>query len=127
MTFRPILSGILAVGVLLVLPACGKKQPTTPSTVADSQANPSSQAADGAAVPAPAGTANPTEVTNPADVQGTLGLLTDAVRKYCVEQRKVPSTIEEVIAAGYIRNAPAPPPGKKFAINSRREVILANR
>lgn len=54
--------------------------------------------------------------------------LTQAVRKYSAEKQRVPTSLNEVVAAGYMKNIPAAPPGKRFAINPKRvEVILINQ
>lgn len=53
--------------------------------------------------------------------------LTQAVRRYGLEQRRAPKTLEEVAAAGYLKALPEAPQGKKFAINSKLEVYIANR
>jgi hypothetical protein len=56
-----------------------------------------------------------------------LGQLTTALRRYAAEQRRVPKTFEEFAATGVVQ-FPAPPAGKKFAIDpSRLEVVLVNR
>lgn len=61
-------------------------------------------------------------------MSAVLGELTQAVRRYGMEKRKVPATVEEVMGAGYIRTMPAPPVGKKFAIDKERmEVVLVRK
>ena len=63
-----------------------------------------------------------------ADPNAALGELTQALRKFSAEKQRVPASLSEVVAAGYVRSLPQPPPGKRFAINRQRvEVILANR
>lgn len=52
-----------------------------------------------------------------------LAEVTQAVRKYAAEKQRVPTSVQEVVAAGYLR-APAVPPGKKLVINNRLEVEL---
>ena len=51
-------------------------------------------------------------------------MLTQSVRKYSAEKQRVPASLSEVMAAGYVTAMPNPPPGKKFAITRRLEVIL---
>lgn len=54
-----------------------------------------------------------------------LAELTHGLRTYSVEKRKVPTSLNEVVAAGYIKNLPSPPAGKSFAIDSKNlRVIL---
>ncbi len=63
----------------------------------------------------------------PADASAALSVLTQAVRKFSAERRQVPKNLNEVVNAGYIRNLPAAPPGKKFVLDTKRlEVTLAN-
>ena len=67
-------------------------------------------------------------VTVPNDATAALGVLTQAVRKFSAERRRVPENLDEVIRAGYIQNIPDPPAGKKFVLNPKRlEVTLANK
>lgn len=72
--------------------------------------------------------ASTTVGVNPGDPAAALASLTQALRKFSVEQRRVPSSLSEVVAAGYIKNMPPAPPGKKFAISPRRlEVVLVDQ
>jgi hypothetical protein len=52
--------------------------------------------------------------------------LTQAVRKFGAEQRRVPKTLEEVAAGGYLSRIPQAPAGKKFAIDKNLQVYLAS-
>ncbi len=45
--------------------------------------------------------------------------LTQALRKFGVEQRRVPASLNELVTAGYIQKVPQPPPGKAFAIDPK--------
>jgi hypothetical protein len=54
-----------------------------------------------------------------------LGELTQAVRKYAVEQRRAPKALDELVAAGYLSQLPQPPAGKRFAISKTLQVYLA--
>ena len=49
------------------------------------------------------------------------------VRKYGAEQRRVPKTLEELVASNYLSRVPQAPSGKKFAINKNLQVYLANQ
>lgn len=64
---------------------------------------------------------------NASEVELSLALLTQAVRKYSVEQRRVPKTLEELVSAGYLGGVPPAPAGKRFAINQDLKVYLADR
>ncbi len=57
-----------------------------------------------------------------------LGELTQALRRYSVEQQRVPTSLGEVVAAGYVKDLPQAPPGKRLAINPKRvEAVLVNQ
>jgi hypothetical protein len=64
---------------------------------------------------------------DPAQLQAQLNELTQAVRKFGAEQRRVPKSLDEVVASGYISSLPAPPSGKRFAINKSLQVYVANQ
>jgi hypothetical protein len=79
--------------------------------------------------PAPAAATPPAEyVPRPAtpvviatsDPGAAAAELTQALRKYSMENRRVPKTVEELISAGYIKALPTPPQGKKFVIDTKR-------
>ena len=53
--------------------------------------------------------------------------LTQAVRKFGVEQRRVPKNLEELVANGYLPGMPPAPAGKQFAIDKNLQVTLVNR
>ncbi|MBI2949784.1 MAG: hypothetical protein HYY23_19305 [Verrucomicrobia bacterium] len=63
---------------------------------------------------------------NEAQIAAVLNELTQAVRKYSVEQRRVPKSLEEVVASGYWGRIPQAPSGKRFAIDKNLQVYLAN-
>jgi len=58
-----------------------------------------------------------------AEVQTTLTQLTDAARKYNLEKRQPPMSLQDVVAAGYLKEIPAAPPGKRFVLNPRLVVV----
>jgi hypothetical protein len=53
--------------------------------------------------------------------------LTQTVRKYAAEQRKAPQTLDELVAAGYLSHLPVAPTGKRFGIDKKLQVYLADR
>ncbi|MBU6400874.1 MAG: hypothetical protein KGS61_11190 [Verrucomicrobia bacterium] len=59
-----------------------------------------------------------------AATAATLAELTQVVRQYGAEQRQVPSSLDDLVARGYLKTVPAAPKGKRFAINKRLEVFL---
>jgi competence protein ComGC len=62
-----------------------------------------------------------------AQVDAVVNELTQAVRRYAVEQRRVPKALDELVANGYLAGIPSAPAGKKFAINKNLQVYLANQ
>lgn len=63
-----------------------------------------------------------------SELSATLSALTQAVRKYSAEKQRLPLSLDEVLAAGYVKNMPNAPPGKKFVFNPKRvEVILIDQ
>ena len=85
--------------LMLFLVGCGKSSPPSASTGAADRAR----------------------------IDLALNELTQAVRKYAVEQRRAPLTLDELVTNGYLAAIPSTPAGKKFAINKNLQVYLANR
>ncbi|MHB8522406.1 MAG: hypothetical protein ACYDH9_16825 [Limisphaerales bacterium] len=56
-----------------------------------------------------------------------LAELTQLVRKYGAEQRQAPNSLDDLVTKGYLTSVPPAPNGKRFAINKRLEVYLADR
>jgi len=51
--------------------------------------------------------------------------LTQQMRRYALEKRKLPTNLNELVVAGYIKVIPQAPAGKKYAVDSKRaEIIL---
>jgi hypothetical protein len=69
---------------------------------------------------------NSAGASSEAQLKDTLGELTQLVRRYAMEQRSTPPTLQELVNKGYLTNVPPAPGGKKFAINKKLEVYLAN-
>ena len=117
---------IIAGVAIMTLTGCGKNS-GAPETLqvhpaADSQPTPANR-------PAPV-TVTPQYVApvTAADASATLADLTQALRRYSMEQRKVPAALSELVSRGYLKALPAAPAGKKFAIDPKRvEVILAGQ
>ena len=135
----------LAFLIILFMAGCGQKTQQSPSvappasSAAEAQAttgeNPNSpptasstgDQVDRASASAPNGVANVASTKNasPAELAPVLSELTQALRKYSFEHRRLPKTFGEVIAAGYVKNMPQAPPGKKFEIDPKTvQVVL---
>jgi hypothetical protein len=71
------------------------------------------------------------QVIAPAEdgkMDATLAQLTQVLRRFGAENRRVPQSLNEVVAAGYLAALPAVPAGKEFAIDAKRmQVVLANK
>ena len=100
---------LILVGALLVV-GIGCRKPAT-SAATESPA-------------ASAGSAKAEAATDEAQTLAALGELTQAVRKYAAEQQRVPKSLDEVVAAGYLSSTPAAPVGKKFVIDKNFQVYL---
>jgi hypothetical protein len=62
-----------------------------------------------------------------SDMQPLLNDLTQQARKYGMEQQKAPKDLNELVAKGYLSAVPQPPPGKKFEITRKLDVILTDQ
>jgi hypothetical protein len=109
---------------LAVWVGCGK-QPAPPPSAAQPSVENAARPADSSTVvtQAEASAVAPDE----ARMAAVLGELTQVVRKYSVERRRVPKTLEELVANGYLTRIPPAPTGKKFAITKDLQVQLVKR
>jgi hypothetical protein len=122
------LAGLL-VWTAMIFAGCNRHQPT--------------EAAHGSVPPADSAeagkvTANPAAATPRiapvtvapagADPGPMLAQMTLVVRKFAVERRQVPKSLNDLVAAGYLAALPPAPAGKQFAIQPKHlEVFLQNR
>ena len=124
MSSRVVLPLLLAV----LLTCCGKSprisQPNPASAVEPSQGE-KTEAVPGTAKPAVGATlSNASE----AALNAALGELTQALRKYSFEHQRLPKTLNEVVAAGYVKNMPQAPSGKRFEIDPKTvQVVLVKQ
>ena len=117
----PLLMAVLCTG-------CGKSpessRPTPVSTPERAQGGKTD------AVPAmeqPA-VANTFSKASEAALSAALGELTQVLRKYSFEHQRLPKTMGELVASGYLKNMPQAPTGKKFAIDAKTvQVVLVNQ
>ena len=58
------------------------------------------------------------------DQTKTLERLTQTVRKYAAETRGAPKSLSDLVAAGYLPEAPTPPAGKQYVIDDQLRVQL---
>lgn len=98
---------------LLLSSACRKR-----NRDATGQANPVTDASPAASAPA-APPAPPKDVPP----ETALHFLNDAVRNYYAEKQKMPTSLEEVYAAGYLKERYNPPAGRRFVINPQSQAV----
>lgn len=86
----------------ILMAGCGKKPDAPPPQTATSTAT----------------------VASETDEAQTLERLTQAVRKYAAETRSAPKSLNELVAAGYLAEAPTAPVGKQYVIDAQLRVQL---
>ena len=141
---------MLAVGLVAVLIGCGQhgKPATTqvssgPPAQENTQPADSGQAARAAAAratpdsaagsrqpptPPTSDAVEPVVVPPEANLETTLSQLTQVLRKFSMEHRRVPKSFSEIVAAGYVSGLPQPPPGKQFAVDVKHvQVVLVKQ
>jgi nitrous oxide reductase accessory protein NosL len=110
--------------LVVLLAGCGKSQETSRPTPVSTSEPAQGEKTDAAPATEQPGVAGSSE----AAVNAALGELTQALRKYSFEHQRLPKTISEVVAAGYVKNIPQAPHGKKFVIDAKTvQVVLANQ
>ena len=77
--------------------------------------------------PATASQTDPSLATDEANLADMLKELTQVVRRFGAEQRRVPKSFEELVANGYLSRVPPAPAGKRFAIDKNLQVYLAKQ
>lgn len=102
--------------VAIALAACDQQSSPPPATtVTATPETPSLRPA----TPPPV---HPITIAAP-DASTALAELTQAVRRFSAERRKVPLTLEELTAAGYLKSIPTAPAGKRFVINPKTVAV----
>ena len=116
---------LLTACLLAICIGCGKQPASSPSPaeLKTDTAVPTAKPSAAAPQVDPSAAAAAEE----AQIAAALNELTQAVRRYSVEQRRVPKTLDELVARGYLSRVPQAPGGKTFAINKDLQVYLANR
>lgn len=128
---RAFLLPTLLAGGIFLFGGCGKKTGST-ETAATSQ-NSNSSPGQTPANQASRTLGNgpqvvPVTVQENADGAAKLDQLTQVLRRFSVEHRRVPQSLNEVVAAGYLTGLPPAPPGKQFAIDGKHvQVVLESR
>ena len=118
---------LLAIALPLSIIGC-KRAETAPAPRADPAAVPNSSSLRELSSAGPGPLAQPPApavITNTDDLTAVLGQLSTELRKYVVATRTAPRSFEDFVAKSRVQ-APPPPAGKKYAIQSG-SVILVNR
>ena len=134
---------LLATILVMLMPGCKKRvtEPTPTATESSPAPTPNGPSAPenpplDTASPVAAATAPraanapvvPILLRDPGNLDKTLADLNEALRKFSFENRRLPKSFSEVIAAGYVQPVPQAPPGKKFEIDSKtKHVMLVNQ
>ena len=109
-------------------PAGGRETASAPNTEQPHAANTSENTDSGAP---PTGQATPPAAradTSGTALAATLAELTQALRKYSFERQRLPKSFSEVVAAGYVKDMPSAPLGKKFEIEPKTvQVVLVKQ
>lgn len=109
---------VLACLTILFLAGCGRK-PESSLPVASS--SPESAATNAVM---PVATAGSGASSDAVDLAALLGELTQALRKYSFEHQRLPKTFDELAGAGYVKNLPQAPAGKRFEIDPKKVQIV---
>jgi hypothetical protein len=66
----------------------------------------------------------PVTVADSADASGQMAQLTQLVRRFGMEQRQAPRSLNDLVAAGYLAGVPVAPAGKQFVIDAKSLQVL---
>ena len=119
---KALLSVMLA-GAVFLFSGCGKKSVAKVS--ADQSAPEQVQSKSPEPMAASAPRVMPVAVADNADASAQLAQLTELVRRFGMEQQRVPHTLDDLVAARYLAGLPAAPAGKHFVIDAKHmQVVL---
>jgi hypothetical protein len=62
-----------------------------------------------------------------AGIDAVLQDLTQRARRYGMEKMRAPADLSELVATGYLEQIPEAPAGKRFAIDKKLQVYLADQ
>jgi|GEM_PF-1652352 len=105
----------LAVG----LTACNRGENQAPVAASEAPTVP----AAGTAVPASPAVPDGPAIAE-ADVSAILEEMTQALRKFSFEQKRLPGAIDELVTAGYLGAKPTAPGGKRFTIDPKEARVV---
>ena len=101
----------------------GEEAPTatTAGTVPPAEVAASRETPEGAPAESPGGG---DEGVSEAELARVTSALTQAVRRYGIEQRQVPANLDDLVARGYLSQVPEAPRGRRFIIDKQLQVQL---
>lgn len=67
--------------------------------------------------------ADPKPATPQASADSPQERLTQTLRKFSAEHQRVPTSLQDLVAAGYLSEIPSAPSGKKWSINPKRLTV----
>jgi hypothetical protein len=115
---------ILALVVVVFSADCGKRAENSSSAPPSAPGPSSGQVIANA----PATDQGNNAAASEAAWAAVLGELTQALRKFSFERQRLPKTFSEVVAAGYVKDMPPAPPGRKFEIDPKTvRVVLVKQ
>jgi hypothetical protein len=115
----------LAVGIFLV-DGCGKKSSPNSKT-AIGQNNPASDqipASDSGSAVGNVRRVVPVTIVDSTDASAQLTQLNQLIRRFSMERREAPKSLNDLVAAGYLAGLPTAPSGKQFVIDAKSLQVL---
>jgi hypothetical protein len=124
--FLPIMRLTPVLAIVLFAAGCGQKTEPSPSVAPSASPATNAHASTDESQNSPAAAATPD--AKAAELAAALAELTQVLRKYSFEHQRLPKSFGEVVAAGYVKDMPQAPPGKKFAIDPKTvQVVLVKQ
>lgn len=109
---------LAALCLLPILASCSKDQEAPAD---EPSVSPAAQPKPGTA-PTPAVPDGPAIAE--ADVSAVLEEMTQALRKFSFEKKRLPTSIDELVTAGYLGAKPTAPGSKRFAIDPKEARVV---
>lgn len=111
-------------GLAAMVAGCGGSSEREPGSTGPAQASDAATPKRAAAEPSGEAEGAVPEAVSEADLAAVTAALTQAVRRYGIEQRQVPASLEDLVARGYLGQLPEPPRGRRFVIDKQLQVQL---
>ncbi|MBI3875688.1 MAG: prepilin-type N-terminal cleavage/methylation domain-containing protein [Verrucomicrobia bacterium] len=113
---------LVVIAIIALVGGCTKKTPVQDN---DTVAAPPPSATDANASPAvPPQTSSIAPAPGQAAPEPTLQEATEALHVWLMKRPTPPKDLNELVALGFIKKLPTPPPGKKLAIDQRHMAVV---